>query len=243
MRLAAENEALRSAVAETPTLTRGPSLHSAEDPAAENSVPWQMDRELSELEAKVGGDEALPCPNGACNGDGNGEDDLVMTAKWNHGLELATKNKDFRVHVGGRTQFDAGWFEAPPNVQDNINIPYEDGVDFRRARLRIDGTMYAVIEWAVEYDFVNAFRIDGVDRTVTAPTDLWWEFKETPWLGHVRIGNQKPAIGFEHLVSSRFLPFMERSYNQDRFTAACTTASGRALRRSIRYGAGGDGHV
>ena len=36
-------------------------------------------------------------------------------------------------------------------------------------------------------------------------------------MGNVRIGNQKPAIGFEHLVSSRFLPFMERSYNQDTF--------------------------
>jgi phosphate-selective porin OprO/OprP len=33
----------------------------------------------------------------------------------------------------------------------------------------------------------------------------------------VRIGNQKEPIGFEHLVSSRFLPFMERSYNQDAF--------------------------
>ena len=140
-----------------------------------------------------------------------------MTATWNHGLELATKNKDFRVHVGGRTQFDAGWFDAPPNVQNNINNPYEDGVDFRRGRLRIDGTMYSVIEWAVEYDFVNAIRIDGVDRAVTAPTDLWWEFKRCRGLGHVRIGNQKPAIGFEHLVSSRFLPFMERSYNQDAF--------------------------
>jgi phosphate-selective porin OprO and OprP len=83
--------------------------------------------------------------------------------------------------------------------------------------LRIDGTMYSVIEFAVEYDFFNAIRIDGVDRAVTAPTDLWWECKETPYFGHVRFGNQKPAIGMEHLTSSRFLPFMERSYGQDVF--------------------------
>jgi len=31
------------------------------------------------------------------------------------------------------------------------------------------------------------------------------------------VGSQKEQIGFEHLVSSRFLPFMERSYNQDAF--------------------------
>ena len=41
-------------------------------------------------------------------------------------------------------------------------------------------------------------------------------FNEVPW-ATLRVGNQKPAIGFEHLVSSRFLPFMERSYNQDSF--------------------------
>ena len=156
-----------------------------------------------------------PAPRHGC-GDG-GKEDLSMSATWNHGLELSTKDKDFRIHVGGRTQFDAGWFDAPPNVQDNINNPYEDGVDFRRGRLRIDGTMYSVIELAVEYDFFNAIRIDGVDRAVTAPTDLWWECKETPYFGHVRFGNQKPAIGMEHLTSSRFLPFMERSYSQDVF--------------------------
>jgi phosphate-selective porin OprO and OprP len=215
--LEAENRALRASLAGAPSSPNSPA-----DPAALNlpregvdgPVLWQMEQRLSELESRVGSDEALPCPTGDCD---DGAEDLTMTAKWNHGLELSTKDKDFRVHVGGRTQFDSGWFDAPPNVQNNINHPYEDGVDFRRARLRVDGTMYGVIEWVVEYDFVNAFRVDDVDRAVTAPTDLWWECKETPWLGHVRIGNQKPAIGMEHLTSSRFLPFMERSYNQDTF--------------------------
>jgi phosphate-selective porin OprO/OprP len=142
--------------------------------------------------------------------------DHDMVASWHHGFEVATKERDFRVHVGGRTQLDAGWFDPDPNVEDNINVPYENGVDFRRARLRVDGTMYGFIEWAAEYDFVNAVRIDGVDRAVTAPTDLWVIFNDMP-MGNVRVGNQKPAIGFEHLVSSRFLPFMERSYNQDTF--------------------------
>ncbi len=149
--------------------------------------------------------------------------DLNMTAKWNNGLELTSKHKDFRVHVGGRTQFDAGWFSVDENVQNNINLPYGDGVDFRRARLRIDGTMYETIDWAAEYDFVNSLRIRNAagtgttDEAITAITDLWWTFKEVPILGNLRIGNQKEAIGFEHLVSSRYLPFMERSFNQDTF--------------------------
>ncbi len=145
------------------------------------------------------------------------KDPLGMTASWHHGLEIATKDKNFRVHIGGRTQLDVGWFNADQNVQDNINRPYENGADFRRGRIRIDGTMYSTIEWAVEYDFFNSFDDNGESRAITAPTDLWWQFKEVPWVGNIRIGNQKPAIGFEHLVSSRFLPFMERSYNQDAF--------------------------
>lgn len=177
--------------------------------------------------------------------------DLGFTAVWKDGLELQTKNKDFRIHIGGRTQLDAGWFNASPSIYNPNGTPtaglgnvYGDGVDFRRARLRIDGTMYETCEFACEYDFVNSTRIQGqrplatrpleavsatsppgappsdltfFDQTVTAPTDLWWQFNSVPALGAIRIGNQKEPIGFEHLVSSRFLPFMERSYNQDAF--------------------------
>jgi phosphate-selective porin OprO and OprP len=153
--------------------------------------------------------------------------DLGMTAKWNNGLELSTKNKDFRVHIGGRYQFDTGWFSVDPAVQNNINVPYRDGVDFRRARFRIDGTMYETLEWATEIDFVNAqvernqptsLAAPGFNEfTVVALTDFWWTFKEVPLFGNVRIGQQKEPIGFEHIQSSRFLPFMERSFNQDSF--------------------------
>lgn len=162
------------------------------------------------------------CPPSYGNA-GNYWGDLDLRASWNHGLELYTPDRAFRVHVGGRTQFDAGWFAADRNVQRNINIPYGNGVDFRRARLRVDGTMYETMEWAVEYDFVNSARVGNVtndgytDFDVTALTDMWWTFTKLPVVGNLRIGNQKEAIGFEHLVSSRWQPFMERSFNQDAF--------------------------
>ena len=150
--------------------------------------------------------------------------DLAMTAKWNDGLELQSKNKHFRTHIGGRVQFDTAWFDAPQNVNQNINVPYGDGIDFRRARLRLDGTMYEVHEYAAEFDFVNSARVRNqpgttnfFDETLTAPTDLWWTIKELPIVGNMRIGSQKEQIGFEHIVSSRYLPFMERSFNQDTF--------------------------
>ncbi len=149
--------------------------------------------------------------------------DLSMSASWKDGFEVATKDKAFRVHVGGRTQLDTSWYAVDDGVDATTNPKYQDGVDFRRARLRIDGTMYEQIEWAVEYDFINSSRVRNsagtgtADLDVTGFTDVWWTFKEVPCVGNIRIGNQKEAIGFEHVVSSRFLPFMERSYNQDTF--------------------------
>jgi phosphate-selective porin OprO and OprP len=131
------------------------------------------------------------------------------------------------VHVGGRVQVDAVALNADDLVLGGVGD--EDAVDFRRARFRIDGDMYGCHSWAAEFDFVNAFDADpsnpatpvnafggDVNHTV-APTDLWWNVADIPWVGNVRIGNQKEAIGLEHLNSSRYLDFMERSYLQDAF--------------------------
>lgn len=181
-----------------------------------------MDAYLAEREAR----KAMEAEAAAVAGHEVGSD-LSMTATWKDGLELSTKAKDFRVHIGGRTQVDAGWFSADPNLYSNapgfftptpgLGNVYADGANFRRARLRIAGTMYEQIEWAAEYDFLNSAALSGTARAFTAPTDLWWAFKEVPVFGMIKIGNQKEAIGFEHMVSSRYLPFMERSYNQDTF--------------------------
>ncbi|MBM4000747.1 MAG: hypothetical protein FJ297_14620 [Planctomycetes bacterium] len=230
-----------------------PALAVGEDrPFPADSVESRLDaleRQSAELLAGLDSPRAESRPPDPAGDGYEVGTDLGMTANWNHGLELSTRNKDFRVHVGGRTQFDAGWFDADPNLHNANGTPttglgnnYGDGVDFRRARLRIDGTMYETMDWAVEYDFVNAARYRGqraspyaplaappgsgvvppdtstfMETSVTAFTDLWWTFKSLPIVGNIRIGNQKEAIGFEHLVSSRFQPFIERSYNQDTF--------------------------
>jgi phosphate-selective porin OprO/OprP len=215
-----QNHALQDSLMRLPPTGAAPVVHYAGAANTDAAAFTAMEQRLAELEARLAEAEQHSAESEPPEWYEVGSD-LTMTAKWNHGLELSTKNKDFRVHVGGRTQFDSGWFDADQNVQNNINVPYMDGVDFRRARLRIDGALYEVIEWACEYDLVNAFRVAGEpgspDRTVPAFTDMWVTFKELPLAGNIRVGNQKPAIGFEHMVSSRFLPFLERSYNQDTF--------------------------
>lgn len=161
---------------------------------------------------------------GAANGSDK-EDPLEMFARWNNGLELQTKDKKFRVHVGGRWQVDAIFIQDDPEALFGVGGTGDaDSVNFRRARLRVDGTMYEFIDWAMEYDFVNSNNVNPgtpVNEAnlidTTGITDLWIQFKTGTILGNIKIGSLKEPLGFEHLTSSRYLDFLERSYNQDAF--------------------------
>lgn len=152
-------------------------------------------------------------------------DPLSMSAKWNHGWEAATKDKKFKYHVGGRVQFDSVFIEGTgKGFAGTGPFTDQDSMFFRRARLRAEGTMYETIDWCTEYDFVNSVNVnppapatEGTVDHVPAPTDLWVTFREIPYAGNIRVGNFKEPIGMEHLHSSRYLDFMERSYNQDVF--------------------------
>jgi phosphate-selective porin OprO/OprP len=155
--------------------------------------------------------------------------DKAFKDKWADGFQAESANKDFRVKVGGRTQVDAVAFSQgqatnqPPN-QGGLDPELTDSVNFRRARFRIEGRMYEFYDWACEYDFVNQINVNNevypTERDsgpLTAVTDLWFQIRELPILGIVRIGNQKDPYGYEHLTSSRWLNFMERSFAQDAF--------------------------
>ena len=144
---------------------------------------------------------------------------LDFKVSWMNGLTAQTADKAFRIHVGGRTQFDTVWMTAPGQVQFGPGGTgrIDDAFSFRRARFTIDGTIYEVIDFWCEYDFMNTFFADPAVANTPAPTDLWVTFTKLPFLGNVRVGNQKPPICFEHLTSSRFLNFIERSFSFDAF--------------------------
>ena len=155
--------------------------------------------------------------------------DKAFKDKWADGFQAESASKDFRVKIGGRTQIDAVAFsqgrgtDQPPN-QGGLDPELADTVNFRRARLRVEGRMYEFYDWACEYDFVNQVNVNNevfpTERDsgpLTAVTDLWLQIREVPILGIVRIGNQKDPYGYEHLTSSRWLNFMERSFAQDAF--------------------------
>jgi phosphate-selective porin OprO/OprP len=139
-----------------------------------------------------------------------------MTASWKDGLQIESQNEIFRVHVGGTLQVDSGWNAASQAVESGPGGigELQDGGILRRARIRIDGTMYEHIEWVAEYDFANTVENDtGTStQTIGAPsfTNAWVGLNDLPLIGAVRAGWMKEPISFEFQKSGRWLNFMER---------------------------------
>jgi phosphate-selective porin OprO/OprP len=139
----------------------------------------------------------------------------TLHAVWKDGLQIS--NEDFRVHVGGFLQFDAGWNAAGNAVQFGPGGigELQDGAYFRRATVRVDGTMYRHIEWVAEFDFAN--NVDNDTSTTSPPIgspsfeDVWIGINDLPLLGTVRAGWMKEPINFANLTSARNLSFMERA--------------------------------
>ena len=157
---------------------------------------------------------------------GDKSDPTAFKASWKNQLNFESGDKNFAFHIGGRTQIDTIWLQNNPAAFGAVNgAGSRDATDFRRARLRADGTIYKTIDYVVEYDFVNSVNDNpGTPASasnviqVTAPTDGYFTFHETPIVGNVKVGLQKEPIGLEHLTSSRHLDLMERSFNQDAYT-------------------------
>jgi phosphate-selective porin OprO/OprP len=184
-----------------------------------------LEARVRELEAGKPSDTNASAPAEAAAPEGvEIGSDKSMTASWNHGLNLESKNKDFKAHVGGRTQFDTSFFSNDPELTVSPTIGgigrQPDSFQFRRGRLRVEGTMYECFDFEAEYDFVNTLAPASPNSgqpVVAVPSiiNLWGTVTHLPYLGNVRIGNMKEPIGMEHQASSRFLPFIERSFLQD----------------------------
>lgn len=152
-----------------------------------------------------------------------------LRTRWDHGLVLESAAGEFGFRIGGRVQADASGFTAGdgpnlPPALGGLNPPLSGAANFRRARLRAGGRLAAATEWAAEFDFANQMTAyNAAFPTLTGPgslpamKDLWLQVHDLPWLGRLRVGNQKDAYGFEHAGDSRWLNFMERSFNQDAF--------------------------
>ncbi len=177
---------------------------------------------LKEQEAKKKQDEEKKKQEADAKGYEAGSD-LSLAGTWDNGLVFLTPHKDWRIHVGGRLQFEPVFWDQPGYLKGpapgNGGVPaqppgggvgpLDDGMFFRRVRLRSDGVGYERVEYALEVNFeqLNLITYDH----------MWAGFKDLPFIDTVRIGQHKVPQGLEMIGSDYHLTFLERSSLSDAF--------------------------
>ncbi len=121
-----------------------------------------------------------------------------MSAKWNNGLELTSQNKAFKIHVGGRTQIDTVYWQNRDSFNTTGGATDQDAVNVRRGRLRVDGTIYEIIDFAAEYDFVNEFNVNRGPLRLRATTQ---QFRLSPTCGS--ISRKSPSLATSRSAASK----------------------------------------
>src|SRR5262245_50838805 len=126
----------------------------------------------------------------------------TMRAYYKNGFWLETSDRKFSILFGGRVQAD--WNASYPGdaVQEEFDIPdSQSGVEFRRARLSIQGFVYGNIDYKIEYDFATG---------QPEAKDVFMGMKGLPGVQYVRVGHFKEPFSLEELGSDSFTMFMER---------------------------------
>jgi len=130
------------------------------------------------------------------------EDGKTFRPYWKDGLRFDSNDGSFKLKIGGRIQHDYGYFTEDGDLERRLGMDFEDGTEFRRARLYISGTVHDNIEFKAQYDFVDG---DADFK------DVYIGFKNVPYVGNIRIGQFKEPFSLEELTSSNYTTFMERS--------------------------------
>ncbi|GLI33909.1 OprO/OprP family phosphate-selective porin [Desulforhabdus amnigena] len=122
---------------------------------------------------------------------------------WKEGIRFESEDRKTEIKAGGVIQTD--WAAFDPDEEVDAAFSDDDidghGVEFRRARLFVEGTIYENYEFKSEFEFAEG----DVDFT-----DVWLGMKNIPYVGRIRVGHQKEPFSLEELTSSKFITFMER---------------------------------
>jgi phosphate-selective porin OprO/OprP len=185
----------------------------------------QSSTQNTSLEAD--GDGKKPDAKKSADGEYVIGSDLSVKTEFKNGmfLWLSTPHNDFTMHLGGWLQLDNVWWDqsevlkTPPDgrpghaqgvasgaPQGGIG-DLQDGIFFRRIRPFAEGTLWENGEYRLILALENdQFNTSGLD-------EFWVGAKDLPWVGSVRFGHVKNAMGLEGdmVTSSRAMTFMERS--------------------------------
>ncbi len=123
---------------------------------------------------------------------------------WKEGLRLQSADKAFEVKIGGRIMNDWIWNSPEDTIEAAFGSDhFQDGTEFRRARLYVSGQVYDNVIFKAQYDFAGA--------EVTFK-DVYMGIRKIPGVGTVKMGHFKEPFSLEELTSSNHITFMERAF-------------------------------
>jgi len=104
--------------------------------------------------------------------------------------------------VTGQVQADTVYFGQDEESRIDVG-DLQDGVQFRRLRIGARGTSFEVLDYSLGVDFALANQPSYLDN--------YLEWKELPYLKHVRAGHYFEPFSLERVTQNRNNTFMERS--------------------------------
>ncbi len=142
----------------------------------------------------------------------------TFRAFWKEGLNFETPDKAFTMKIGGRIHFDSAWNSGDDELVEKVGT-LKDGVEFRRARIALSGTMYKKVEFKTQYDFAGGgFKyMDDKEKVGTFSggqakwKDVYLGILDLPVVGNIRVGQFYEPFGLEEQTSSNYITFLERS--------------------------------
>lgn len=162
-----------------------------------------LQKRLNELEKKLdsqGEKQDQLAEDLKKSGDGQGEDDWRVY--WRGSVRVENKKKGMLFKIGGRINAEAAFFEGDRSIENARGIEFRDGMELRRARFQMDAVLYKYLEFKAQYEYA------GGD---TDFRDVYLGIRKIPYIGTIRVGQQKEPFNLEQSGSTNDTPFIERS--------------------------------
>ena len=113
-----------------------------------------------------------------------------------------TSEEEFSVRVGARIHLDSTWGTDDGLEETFIGEGFQNGYEFRRLRIYIDGKGFGIFNYRIEPEFSNPSNF--------ILRDVYMGVEDLP-IGNFRIGHFREPVGLEELSSSNDIEFTERN--------------------------------
>lgn len=136
-------------------------------------------------------------------------------------LEWSSADGDFTWRLGGRLHLDGTFYNNEGGSDE------KSGVDARRARIELQGTLYKNWMWKLDYEFGQTEQVKQGFRDAYIRYLMKDMIPGFPTF--ITVGQFKEYFGLEHANSSNHMPFVERAQVSRVFHDFAEASDGRRI--------------